>query len=72
VDAPGVLLVVTPGDAGAADCAEAMAVAPNKEAVTRAMAASFDRMRIFPSWINDAGVKLATGICVPDRKVTQT
>src|SRR5260370_362290 len=38
-------------------CADAIAVAPNNEATTRAEIASLDRMGILLLWVSDAGVQ---------------
>jgi hypothetical protein len=46
-------------------CADAIAVAPNREATTRAEMASLDRIRILLGWWMQE-TKLATSICVPE------
>jgi hypothetical protein len=46
-------------------CADAIAVAPNNEATTRADIASLDRMRILPISIVMLELELVTRICVP-------
>jgi hypothetical protein len=56
LDAPGVVGCV---------CADAIAVAPNNEAITRPAITNLDRMISLLLWMCDAGLKLATRICVP-------
>jgi hypothetical protein len=55
--APGPTLPSLDAPAAGCVCADAIAVAPNSEATTRAEIASLDRMRCLLHWISDARVR---------------
>jgi hypothetical protein len=63
--APGPALPSLDAPAAGCVCADAIAVAPNNDAIMRAEIASLDRMNNLLLWMCDAGVELATRICVP-------
>jgi hypothetical protein len=67
--APGPALPSLDAPAAGCVCADAIAVAPNNDAIMRAEIASLDRMNNLLLWMCDAGVELATRICVPGSAV---
>lgn len=65
LEAPGPVLPSLDAPAVGCVCADAIAVAPNNEAITRVAITNLDRMISLLLWICDAGIELAIRICVP-------
>jgi hypothetical protein len=63
--APGPTLPSLDAPGAGCVCADTIAVAPSKEATTRAEIASLDRMTDLPVWMMMRDVQLATRIWVP-------